>query len=60
MRVNVEAYYMSLLLGAQILVGIGGHVMNSNRIEYLIHILFVTTTISRLVHLDVANRSHCK
>lgn len=60
MGANVEAYYMSLLLSAQILIGIGGHVVDSGRIECDMHIFFTTASASSLIHLDVANSSHCK
>ena len=60
MRANVEAYYMSLLFSAQVFIGIGGHVVDSGRIECSMYIFFTTASVSSLIHLDVANSSHCK
>jgi hypothetical protein len=50
---------MGLLLDAQIRIRIGGHVMDSGRIECGMHVFLIATAISRLIHLYVAYSSHC-
>lgn len=54
-----EAYDSGLLCHAEARIWIGGHVMDGGWIECAMHVLFIATSVSHIVRLDIANGSHC-